>query len=378
MSAWDLIRSQRPARSIIVSQRASRPLTWLCLGYEFEDLMAELEPADIVSTKPLRAERAFRVGTKMLERLSDGRWSLSTSYLPNAGQQYELALVHCGIVADLLTMGRQSDFARLAKVSVCYISELWASRLPLEKEFVQRLQCFDAVFIGCAGPIDQLSEQIGRPCYYLPPAVDVLLSCPYPETPERSIDALSVGRRNEEVHQHLLAHSRKDQNFFYIRDTVRGLSRAQVVTTQDHRQQLLSLLKRAKYFMANRPKFDQSVGANDHEVGYRFFEGAAAGCVMIGDPPRNQAFDDLFGWPDVVIPNPEDPAKIIDLYQELESDPVRVNRIRQRNVAESLRRHDWAYRWKTVLDTLGMESTPALQERLQRLSSLADRVEAIE
>lgn len=378
MSAWDLIRSQRPARSIIVSQRANRPLAWLCLGYEFEDLIADLEPADIVSAHSMRAEHLFRAGTKLLERISDGRLTLSQSYLPDSQQQYELALVHCGIVGDLLTMGRQSDFARLAKVSVCYISELWASRLPLQKEFVQRLQCFDAVFIGCAGPIEQLSEQIGRPCYYLPPAVDVLLTCPFPERPDRSIDALSVGRRNDDIHRHLLAHSRDNQNFFYIRDTMRQLSLAHVVSTQDHRQQLLSLLKRAKYFLANRPKFDQSLGANDHEVGYRFFEGAAAGCVMIGDPPRNQAFDDLFGWPDVVIPNPEDPAKIIDLYQELESDPVRVNRIRQRNVAESLRRHDWAYRWKTVLDTLGMESTPALQERLQRLSSLADRVEANE
>lgn len=361
---------------MIVSQRASRPLTWLCLGYEFEDLIAELEPADIVSSLPLRAESQYRTATKVLERFTNGRLTLSKPYLPSSGEQYELAFVHCGIVADLLTMGRQSDFARLAKVSVCYISELWASRLPLEKEFVQRLQCFDAVFIGCAGPIEQLSEQIGRPCYYLPPAVDVLLSCSYPELPDRSIDMLSVGRRHEGIHQNLLAYSRKNQNFFYIRDTVTGLSKAAVVATQDHRQQLLSMLKRAKYFLANRPKFDQTVGANDHEVGYRFFEGAAAGSVMIGEAPRNKAFDELFGWPDVVIPNPEDPSKIIDLYQELEADPVRINRIRQRNIVESLRRHDWAYRWKTMLDILGMEPTLALTERLQRLADLADSVEA--
>ncbi|WP_345423719.1 glycosyltransferase [Halioxenophilus aromaticivorans] len=336
--------------------------------------MAQLEPADIASVKPAPGAQLARLGTKLVERYSQGKYTLTPSFRAG-GAQYELAFVHCGIVADLLTMGRQRDFSNIAKISVCYISELWASQLPLKTEFLHRLQCFDAVFIGCAGPVEELSKQIGRPCYYLPPAVDALASCPYPDLAGRCIDFLSVGRRPEQIHRSLLAHSQTDQLFFYLRDTVRGLAKAEVVTTQDHRQQLLSFLKRSKYFLANRPKFDQPLGANDHEVGYRFFEGAAAGCVMIGDAPRNQAFDALFGWPDVVIPNPEDPSKIIDLYRELESDPERVARIRQRNVVESLRRHDWAYRWQTLLDTVGLAPTDALTQRLEQLASLADSVE---
>ncbi len=376
MRSWEVQRSPRPARSLVVSQRAGLPLTWLCLGYEFEDLLVELEPADLVSGPPVRAEAQFRLATKVLERYSNGRFTLSRSYQPADADYYDLTFFHCGIIGDLLTMGRQRDFARLGKKSACYISELWASRLPLEKEFVQRLQCFDVVFIGCAGPVEQLSEQIGRPCYYIPPAVDVLRTCPYPELPERCVDVFSVGRRREAIHQNLLLHSQKNQNFFYVRDTMRGLSKAQVVTTQDHRQQLLSMLKRSKYFMANRPKFDKDLGANTHEVGYRFFEGAAAGCVMIGDAPENQAFDDLFGWSDVVIPNPEDPTKIVELIEGLEASPERISTIRQRNVVESLRRHDWAYRWQRMLEILDLPPSSALTERLARLTSLANQIEA--
>jgi hypothetical protein len=37
------------------------------------------------------------------------------------------------------------------------------------------------------------------------------------------------------------------------------------------------------------------------EIGYRYYEGAAAGAVMIGDGSDFDAYAELFGWPEAVI-----------------------------------------------------------------------------
>jgi hypothetical protein len=42
---------------------------------------------------------------------------------------------------------------------------------------------------------------------------------------------------------------------------------------------------------------------------------------------------------------------------------------------QSLLRHDWVYRWRTILEAVGLEPTPALVAREKRLKALAERVE---
>ena len=136
----------------------------------------------------------------------------------------------------------------------------------------------------------------------------------------------------------------------------------------------MALLKRSKYFLANRPKFDQpELTKTESEVSARFFEGAAAGCVMIGAPPINEEFGEMFDWPNAVIPNPMD-GSFIDLLEELEGDVARLERIRTDGVAGCLRKHDWAHRWKAILDHTGLRPSEALETRLSLLEQRADQV----
>jgi len=41
-------------------------------------------------------------------------------------------------------------------------------------------------------------------------------------------------------------------------------------------------------------------------------------------------------------------------------------------MAECLLRHDWVYRWRSILDMVGLEPTPALLAREKRLKELAE------
>ena len=63
-----------------------------------------------------------------------------------------------------------------------------------------------------------------------------------------------------------------------------------------------------------------------------------------------------------------------ELVSELEAQPQRVIRIRQNNIIQSLRRHDWAYRWRQILGCVGLPTTTRLVERAGRLNYVAQAV----
>ncbi len=92
---------------------------------------------------------------------------------------------------------------------------------------------------------------------------------------------------------------------------------------------------------------------------------------MIGDPPRTDAFQTHFDWPDAVVYLPFGSGNIGGLIAELGQQPERLARIRHDNVVNALRRHDWLYRWQSVLASAGLEPTPAMQDRQARLATLA-------
>jgi hypothetical protein len=95
---------------------------------------------------------------------------------------------------------------------------------------------------------------------------------------------------------------------------------------------------------------------------------------MIGERPQNDAFAELFDWPDSLIDLPYGSPSIADVIQESDREPERQNRARRTSVAQSLLRHDWIYRWETILKAVEMAPTPQAVERRLRLSNLADEV----
>ncbi len=61
-----------------------------------------------------------------------------------------------------------------------------------------------------------------------------------------------------------------------------------------------------------------------NEIGFRYFKGAPAGTVMIGEHPETEVFTEHFGWPDSVIHVPFDSPDITDILAELDSEPERI------------------------------------------------------
>jgi hypothetical protein len=117
----------------------------------------------------------------------------------------------------------------------------------------------------------------------------------------------------------------------------------------------------------NEPEFT----LDRDEISGRFYEGAAAGTVMLGEPPRTAEFERQFGWKDAVIRLPFDSPDVERVLLELDADPERLARIRRENVHNAALRHDWVHRLRTVFETVGIPPTEAMLAREKRLQALA-------
>jgi hypothetical protein len=134
-----------------------------------------------------------------------------------------------------------------------------------------------------------------------------------------------------------------------------------------------NMAKRSKYLVASPGKMDLPEETWDQvEIGYRFFEGAAADAMMIGQSADLEAFRELFPWTDAVVEIQLDGSNVLDVISDLDSNPARVSAINRRNAAESLLRHDLIHRWKKIFQLSGIEPLPRMTAREAYSKSLAN------
>jgi glycosyltransferase involved in cell wall biosynthesis len=134
------------------------------------------------------------------------------------------------------------------------------------------------------------------------------------------------------------------------------------------------MLQHTRYIFGNRARVNEPEYTRGRdEMSGRFYEGAAAGAVMIGEAPRLEAFAQQFDWPDAVIHVPFDSPDIMQILARLDAEPERLASVRHNNIVHAALQHDWLYRLESVFGTFHLAPAPAMllrQERLQALASL--------
>jgi hypothetical protein len=223
--------------------------------------------------------------------------------------------------------------------------------------------------------VDALNDAIGDRCQFLAPGVDALLFRPYPANLKRVVDIYSIGRRSDATHQALLKLA-KEKGFFYLHDSVVG---NHAFNATEHRLLFANIAKRSRYFIVNPALIDQQkIRGNQSEMGNRYFEGAAAGAIMIGERPTNKEFEKMFDWPDAVLNLSYGSVEIGKIIEEVESKPRWETTMRRNNIVQSLLRHDWAYRWEAVLRAAELNPLQGLVDRKSRLECLAKEISVSE
>lgn len=365
---------------LMLSERKVGKLVAYCLAYELEDTLEAITDARRIDATDARAldftRRAYRVARKIT-----GSSATALRYTPQPrnkvllGQDYDLFFPVFNHVFELHALLMLSNWRARCRKACCFITESWTEMLP--QYLVELLSEFDHIFLGMRNAVDDVARLTGRPCSYLPLAVDVLSFAPVSVEQPRPISVCNIGRRSAVTHQALLADAEKSHAFYYY-DTVAASGSDmkdrtfRVDNAREHRRMLANLLKRSNFFFANRSYVDRPEFTGDREeFSARFYEGAAAGVVMIGEAPRTDEFRRQFDWDDAVIHVPFDSPDIGSRLAELNADPDRLRRLRRTNVREAAKRHDWLHRLRVAFDVLDFEPTEAMRVREKRLNTLA-------
>lgn len=359
-------------RVLLLSLRKIQNFTFNSCLYEFEDIIAEVDMADILSPSQYTLQgniikKILRHEGKIFNRLINCN-PCSNAFVIE--KEYDLLMFIIDFPWNILTLNYLKSWRNKCKIACCYLVELWDCDIEKYKHFIEFLNHFDFIFLGHSQIVDRVSDITNTPCKYLAPGVNTLKFCPTEINKDRMIDLCSLGRRSPVTHQYLLQLA-ETHNFFYYFDNINiGESRNDLY--QEHRTFIANLLKNSRYFLTNYAKVNLPEQTKKQiEIGYRFFEGAAAGTVMIGSPPYNNVYHQYFDWKDAVIPMNFHETNIFRLLADLDAQPQRLAEIRHQNIINSLLRHDWVYRWQEILATIGLDSTPQMRKRQRHLQQFA-------
>ncbi len=355
-------------RILLLSLRQARLHVSRLAAYEFEDVICAVDHADLIMPTQNDGQR----GSRLFKLMPAGIRNRALIRRCALRQDYDLFFFVCHNPLDLLWLRSIKNWRKHCRKAVCWLIEAWGNEIDRFKKNLELLQEMDCIFVGLSQSVNPIARLLKRSCHFLPFGVDTLRFCPFPMQAERPIDVLNVGRRCSGTHRSLLDLSRS-VNLAYIYDTVTNFS---VLDFREHRDLYSNLIKRSRYFLVNKAKFDApAVTGGQEEFGPRFYEGAAGGAVLLGGTPACAEFRAHFDWEDAVIQIPDEASGIGGLIADLNRQPERLDSIRLHNVVHSLLHHDWLYRWEVILQSAGLPETLEMQSRRTTLQDLADRVQ---
>ena len=374
MKKVDRSEASREPRICMPSWRNFRRVAFQGGLYEAQDVLSESDDVDLIRLDPSRGYRfreswqrrlLWRDITKKLAFVNPGLRPVRLN------RQYDLFVAICQNWWDLLSINAIKGWKEHCKVSVCWMDEMWAAWVPRYKNWLHLLNRFDHVVLNLLGSVRAVEDALGRACHWVPSGIDAIRFSPYPRPPARVIDVYSIGRRWEGVHQALLRQV-AEKNIFYLFDTIK-VNDTVMPDYRAHRDLIANIAKRSRYFMVAPAKMDLPIDTEGQsEVGSRYFEGSAAGAVLIGKKSDSESFRKLFGWQDAVIEIRTDGSDLVEVLLGLSGQPERLQMISRRNATEALLRHDWVYRWKQILEIAGLKPRPAMAAREQHLMRLAE------
>ena len=346
-----------------------------CSLYEAQDVLAEMNDVDLIHLDMgwgawfdenwLRRPLYHDVSRKLIfANLGLKKVQLS--------QDYDVFIAVCNTYSDLPNINAIERWRSRCGISICWIDEMLVSSIPNYKYWHDALSQFDYVFTGWKGSVSVLSQAINRQCYWLPGGIDTLRFSPLPAPPARVVDVYSIGRRYEGIHRELLKAADR-RELFYVHDTLENFANTNVHDHRQHRDLFANIAKRSRFFVVAAAKMDSARETRGQvEVGYRYYEGAAAGAVMVGQIPDCDSYKELFGWPDAVIQIQPDGSDTLAALRTIGSDPQLMAAIGTRNAREALLHHDWVYRWSEMFRVAGIEPSPGMAARERRLKDIAN------
>ena len=225
----------------------------------------------------------------------------------------------------------------------------------------QALPKLDHLFVISPSLAKEVQQLHDIKVSFLPLATNTFPLSEYPS--QRSIDILSYGRTDKQTHALLQQFNHPDSQRLYMHSTFSG---SEVYNVRDHVALLKRLLERSKISLCfEGGQLERFRGRSP--LLYRWFEGWAAGCVIVGKKPLDSGVETLMGWQDSTLGIPDHPDEVIPFFEALLQDETRLEEISRRNYVECRLRHDWRYRLRDMLEKLHLPLPAPLVEQIEQL-----------
>lgn len=258
---------------------------------------------------------------------------------------------------------------------IAYICDSWAF-----ETYSKNIYKVDHLFVALPELVTPLRQKFGIPVSLLPFAADVLGQGSRQQ--KRGIDVTSFGRMPMEYHQHLVkAFNHPGSSRLYYRFSARQevmfpslpyeerLDR-EAINTFYHILRNTKILLAFDTIVPNQPrKFPESF------ITFRWFDGIATGCILVGKRPITPLMNELFDWEDSSIEIPDSPQQSPEFIEELLRQEQRMQRISQANYFQSVCKHDWRFRIQAMLEEAQLPPAATLLEELQHLRELRVNLE---
>ncbi len=356
-------------RLLIFSLRNINKELFRCCDYEYEDVINKSDPADLYLPELRHKSPLVALLSQSLSRKSPSiPWNPSFVF-PKIEKNYDIFFAMLMFTYDLEVLLRMPDWRSKTGYSICYIDESFVKSFQDYPFYLRVLNRFDCLVINCSETKTFIEENLDIKVQVVSSGIDAARFFPGVPAPSRPIDIFGLGRRDAKVHEEFKKLEAEDEWLYAFDTGMPGLC----YDPPEHRENLATRMSRSKFFVVNPSKFDvPSDTAGQEEIGFRYFEGSAAGAVLVGRIPKNPNFKNHFPWEDAVLEMPEDISQTMDFMRDLRSDEDRMARMRFNNVKGSLGGHDFVYRWEDMLNGCGLEipdSVLARKNLLQELKS---------
>jgi hypothetical protein len=361
----------------ILSLREVRPIADFGGLHEAEDALVDALGAGlyrVMLSSPRFTRRPFN--SPALRRVLNSSRLVHPyriEHYQHSGDPADVLLVLARDLADAAVLVGVPGWDRLGELVMLHIGVVTERDLRRYPELVGQLRRrVDALFSGTEmPPLGHLCSDRLRTVAVVPPLLDVLAFPARPDD-ERTIDVFSPAARPP-GQDRLLRHWASAHNGSYQQHI--GQLGA-ITSLAAHRRIFTTMATRSRLLLTNFDRFDNRRRAGLHrEVGGRFYDAMAAGCVLVGDLPTSSRQFAEYVAAAGPLTFPCDAQQLPDEVAEALTDHAASRRLGSLARAAALRHNDVAHRWAQMAALAGLPNSPGVEARIEQLAALADKLD---
>jgi hypothetical protein len=343
----------------IISERNTNNHVAWGTSYEFEEIIVRTCSSQLIAPERFR----FRNRLDLLLQPLTTHFYCKPKKFQFANEPNVLLLIGMG-PGTLKMLDTLRQWRQKCDIVAAYIIDLYPISLNrLDRKIVNQL---DHLFISYEQMLKPVKRKFKTPVTFIPQACDVLTHGTYGG--DRPFDIIGYGRQIPKIHEQLKKEFNAPQSqTLYFHSTFKY---PDVKDWKEDRLLFWQMMRRTKLSLAYCfKKTSPELAFGVSPLTARWFEGLAAGCVMVGYSPTGAEVKYLLDWPDAIIELPNNPQDSFSFIKELLKQEEYLKVVSRRNYMESLARHDWRYRLKDMLSTLGISIPNGLDDELKNLHS---------